>query len=61
LRARIFSRRKSNFSRVLGDSLDLLSLAIKPATEKSLSTSVDVGGGVRNFLRKRGLRKQFEY
>ena len=47
---RMLSLRKSNFSRVSGDNLALLSAAIRPAAENSLSTSVEVGGGVRNFL-----------
>jgi hypothetical protein len=46
------SLRKSNFSRVSGDNLPLLSDAIRPAAENKLSTSVEVGGGVRNFLKE---------
>ena len=49
---RMFSLRKRTFSRFLGTILDLLSVAINPAIEKSLSTSVEIGGGVRNFLER---------
>ena len=52
----MFSRRKSNFSRVSGNNLDLLSDAINPAAENNQSTSEEVGGGVRNFLRKRVIK-----
>ena len=47
---RIFSSRNSIFSRFSGSSLALFSSITWPATEKSLSQSVEVGGGVRNCL-----------
>ena len=50
LRTRILSLRNKSFSRVSGDNLALLSAAIRPAAENNLSTSVELGGAVRNFL-----------
>jgi hypothetical protein len=57
LHTRIFSLRKSNFSKVSGANLPLWSEAIKPAAENNLSTSVEVGGAVRNFLIKKEMNK----
>ena len=57
MHTRIFSLRKSNFSKVSGANLPLWSEAIKPAAENNLSTSVEVGGAVRNFLIKKEMNK----
>ena len=42
--------KNNSFSTVSGNSLDLLSSKIRPADENSLSTAVDVGGGVKYFF-----------
>ena len=47
---RIFSRRNRIFSRFSGSSLALFSSITWPATENSLSQSVEVGGGFRYCL-----------
>ena len=47
---KIFSRKNKIFSRFSGSSLALFSSMTWPATENSLSQSVEVGGGVRNCL-----------
>ena len=54
---KIFSLRKSNFSKFSGKSFDLLSSASWPAVENNLSTSVEVGGGVRYFLMENKVAK----
>ena len=46
----MFSRRKRIFSRLDGRSFPRLSSAIRLAMLNNLSTSVEVGGGVRNFF-----------
>ena len=46
----MLSLKKNSFSRLSGSNLDLRSPAIRPAEENKRSTSVDVGGAVKNFL-----------
>ena len=46
----ILDLKNNSFSTVSGNSLDLLSSKIRPADENSLSSAVDVGGGVKYFF-----------
>ena len=48
--ATMLDLRNNIFSKLSGKSLDLLSSRNNPAEEKSISTEIDVGGGVRYFL-----------
>ena len=55
---RFASRRKSSLSTKVGDNLFLFASIISPAALKSLSTAVEVAGGVRYLLEKDRVKEQ---